>query len=117
MSEPSVTEQQRTLVRELVHLCEERAARLPDLESTVRTKKGAAQTVFDREYQTAIVEFAAAKEALERETKQSREKIESDYLIEKQAAEEEHTAARRRVRGRYAKEKDETKTAFQETQW
>src|SRR5262249_17744316 len=44
-------------------------------------------------------------------------KIAADYEIEKQSAQEEYTATRRRVRGRYAKEKDETKTAFQETQW
>jgi hypothetical protein len=117
MHESTVIDQQRTLVRDLVQLCEERAGRLPDLENTVRTKKAAAQAAFDHEYQTAIVEFAAAKEALEQETRQARERILADYEIEKQAAQEEYTATRRRVRGRYAREKDQTKTAFQETQW
>jgi hypothetical protein len=117
MSEPSMTEKQRILVRDLVRLCEERAARLPDLEQTVRSKKDEARAAFDKDYQTAIVEFASAKDALEEESRQARERILSDYEIEKQSAEEEYTDARRRVRGRYAKEKDHTKTSFQEARW
>src|SRR5262249_24543970 len=98
-------------------LCQERATRLPDLEQTVHSKKAEAQQVFDDEYQTAIVEFTASKDGLEDQTKQARERIAADYEIEKQAAEQEFVATRRRVRGRYAKEKDRTKTAFQEAQW
>jgi energy-coupling factor transporter ATP-binding protein EcfA2 len=117
MNDPSLIDTERSLLRELVQLCEERATRLPELERTVRTKKAEAQRAFDADFQTAIVEFAAAKEALEREHAKTRERIQADYEVEKQAAEQEFIAARRRVRGRYAREKDHTKTAFQEAQW
>jgi hypothetical protein len=112
-----VIDTERTLLRDLVQLHQERSARLPELEETVRAKKAEAQRVFDQDYQTAIVEFSAAKDALAEETKKERERILADYEIEKQSAEQEFATARRRVRGRYAKEKHETKTAFQEAQW
>src|SRR5205807_6144193 len=108
---------ERTLLCDLVQLCQERAARLPDLEQTVRSKKEEAQRIFDDEHQMAVAEFTALKNALEDETKQARERIQADYEIEKQAAEQEFVAARRRVRGRYAKEKDRTKTKIQEAEW
>jgi hypothetical protein len=117
MSGSSVIDDERTLLRDLVHLCQERVTRLPELEQTVRTKKEEAQKIFDQDYQTAIVEFAAAKDALEQDTQKSRERVLADYELEKQAAEQDFVAARRRVRGRYAKEKDHVKTAFQEAQW
>ena len=46
---------ERTLLSELVQLHRERAARLPELEQTVRAKKAEAQRVFDQDYQTAVV--------------------------------------------------------------
>jgi hypothetical protein len=112
-----VIEHERNLVRELVQLCDERAGRLPELEQTVRDKKAEAQRTYDHDYQSAIVEFAGAKEALERETQNERERILADYEIEKQAAEKEYITARRRARGGYLKEKEKTKAAFQEAQW
>jgi hypothetical protein len=112
-----VIDQERSLLRDVVQLCEERAGRLPELEQTVRDKKAQAQRTYDHDYQTAIVEFAGAKEKLEQETKKECERIVADYEIEKQAAEQEYIATRRRVRGGYLKGKEKTKTAFKEARW
>jgi hypothetical protein len=112
-----VIDHERTLLHDLVQLCDERAGRLPELEQTVRDKKAQAQRTYDHDYQAAIVEFAGAKDALERETQKECERIVADYEIEKQAAEAEYITARRRARGGYLKEKEKTKAAFQEAQW
>jgi hypothetical protein len=101
----------------VVQLCDERAGRLPELELTVRDKKAQAQQTYDQDYQSAVAEFAGAKDKLELETKKECERIVADYEIEKQAAEQEYVTTRRRVRGSYLKEKEKTKAAFKEARW
>jgi hypothetical protein len=117
MPQPSLTDRQRTLVRDLVQLVETRAVAEPAIDDSARARKEAAQREFDDDYQTVIVRFAAAKDSAEREVESARAAVRSAHEEEKRSAESDLDVSRRKVRGRYAKEKHKTKTAYQEGRW
>jgi hypothetical protein len=117
MTQPSLTDRERTLVRDLVHLVETRAIAEPAVEAGSRSRKETAQREFDDDYQAVIVRFAAAKDSAEREAETARAAIRAAHEEEKKSAEADLEAGNRKVRGRYAKEKNKTKTTYQETRW
>jgi len=86
MPQPSLTDRQRTLVRDLVQLVETRAVAEPAIDDSARARKEAAQREFDDDYQTVIVRFAAAKDSAEREVESARAAVRSAHEEEKRSA-------------------------------
>jgi hypothetical protein len=117
MTEPSLIERERQLLRDLLRLSAERAAAESSLEQTFRTRTAAINRDYHDAYQNVIVRFASDKEAADRELEKTREMVQARYESEREAAVREHEDARLEARAEYGEAKDSAKSAFQEARW
>src|SRR5438128_8683026 len=94
LSESTLVARHRSILHELAQLVADRAKAEPQVEREFKTGTRAAEHEFEVDFQTAIVRFAAEKEASEREVNDARQVSAMRFKADSQAAEKEFSAAR-----------------------
>ena len=117
LTEPSLMQRQRAVLRELFQLIAERAGAEPLIDGEFKTDITAIEDEFEVAFQDNIILFATEKEAVEKEAQEARQRITAWYESERAVLEKEVAEARVKINGRYEREKHDAKAEYQETRW
>jgi hypothetical protein len=115
--EPPLIRRQREVLAELVRLVADRARGEPREEGGFKSGNEAAQDRFENACQSLSTQFAAKKEALEREQQSGLEGITTRYETQRAATEKEFAEVRERILDHYEEAKQTAKAESQEACW
>jgi hypothetical protein len=117
MSEPLPIQRQRTLLRDLAGLLDERAAAEPVIDEDFRARTEAAEREFQETRQRVVLRHAAETEAAEKESAESRARVAQQFETEHRATQQEISGTRRSLSRTFSTGRKALKAEFQEARW
>jgi hypothetical protein len=117
MSEPLPLQRQRTLLRDLAGLLDDRAAAEPAVDTDYKTRMEAAEREFQETRQRVVLRYAAEKEAAEREYAEATTRITEQFDREHRTTQREISGTRRALSRSFSSGRKALKSEFQEARW